>query len=149
MAGGTLLPHLILRPTQQDPATLSSSPQLIPRYRGCDLNRFRKPKQTHNYDEVNGDTEASGHTDTEEAGIIGKSGCLQPPASGRSTDRADQLPAYGSDHECGANAHRAARITDRWYSKKQARHDDRNGNPRGTKRQTSESGHYLGSERND
>ena len=64
---------------------------------------------------------------------MGESRCLQPPASSRDADCADQLLAYGPDHECGANAYRAARITNRGYGKEQACHDDGHGDPRGAK----------------
>src|SRR5262245_36387772 len=131
-------PHLPLRlpfdPPSKTPTLLSFSPQLILHDCNCDLNRLRKSKQPHNYNKVNGDTEADRQTDTNEAGTIGESGCLQPPAPNRSADCADQLLAYGPDHQCDANAYRAARITDRGYGNEQARHDDRHRDPCGAER---------------
>src|SRR5215468_8424617 len=140
--------RLPLRPTEQYSA-LSFSPQLILHDCDRDLNRLGKPKQAHNYDKVNGDTEAGRQTDTDEAGTIGESGCLQPPASSRSADRADQLLAYGPDHQCDASAYRAARITDRGYGNEQARHDDRHRDPCGAERWTSENRHDLDNDRHD
>jgi hypothetical protein len=61
-----LLLRLLLRPTQQDSASmLSISPRIL---HDCarNLNRLGKPKQAHNYNKVNGDTEAGQQKDADE-----------------------------------------------------------------------------------
>jgi hypothetical protein len=129
--------RLLLRPTQQDSATaadFSTDPA--------------RPKQAHNY-KLNGDTEAGQQKDADEVGTMGESECLQPPASSRGVDCADQLLAYGPDHECGANAYRAARIANRGYGNEQACNDDRHCDPCGAKGQTSENRHDLDNGRKD
>ena len=85
--------RLLLRPSQQDSATvLSISPRIL---HDCARNLIRlgKPKQAHSYNKVNGDTEAGQQKDADEAGAMGESGCLQPPTSSRGADCADQLLA--------------------------------------------------------
>jgi hypothetical protein len=134
--------------TQTRPV-LSIPPQSILHDPTCDLNGLGEPEHAHNYNKVNACTESGGQHDSREARIIGESRCLQPPAGSRGADCADQLGAYGADHECGANAYRAARITNLGYGKEQARDDDRDGDPCGAKRQTSENRHDLDNERND
>ena len=74
------------------PLLLSISPQIL---HDCarNLKRLGKPKQAHNYNKVNGDTEAGQQKDADEAGTMGESGCLQPPTSSRDADCADRLLA--------------------------------------------------------
>ncbi len=80
---------------------------------------------------------------------MGESGCLQPPASSRGDYRANQLIAYGPNHEGGAGAYRAARITDRGYGENQTGYDDSNGDPCGAKGKTGENRQDLDGGRND
>src|SRR6516165_5358153 len=136
-------------PTLANPPMLSSSPQSILHDYARDLDGFSKPKQAHNYNKVNGDTEANRQKHTGKGGTMDESGGLQPPASSRGADCADQLLAYGPHHECGANANRATRITNRGYGNEQACNDHGYRDPCGAKGQTSENCHEVGNDRND
>src|SRR6266478_473814 len=89
---------------------LLSIPQQIPYDRRRNLDRLGEPEQAHDDSKVNADTETARQDDSDEAGEIGESRRLKPPASSRGGDCADQLRAHGVDHECGADAYRAARI---------------------------------------
>src|ERR1700732_4786776 len=69
-------PNLQLRlffgPPSKTPLLIS--PQIL---RDCarNLNRLGKPKQAHNYNKVNGDTEAGQQKDADEAGTITAGRC--------------------------------------------------------------------------
>ena len=56
---------------------------------------------------------------------------------------------YGTHHDSGADAYRAARINDRGYGNEQACDDARGGHARCTKGQTSKKRSHLDTERND
>lgn len=113
-----------------------------------DSHRLGESKQADNDHEVYAGTNARGRNDTRESGAMSKNRHLQPRASSRRADCADQLWAHRPDHDCRADAYRATRVVDRGDRDKGTCNDARGGNPHRSKWQARENGHSLDGEGN-
>ena len=113
-------------------------------YRGAGNSHWLgEAKQADNDSKVYDYTDACGRKDTPKTGTMSENIHLQPHASSRGGDCADQLWPHGPDHKRRANAYRTAGVIDGGDRNEDARNDARSSDPRRAKGQACENRHDL------